>query len=562
MRKALLPILLLMTAMTAQAAKAPKWLKKSHNAVCTITTYDAKGTQVSQGAGFFLDADGTGIADYSLFLGAKSAVTTDAAGVQRPITRITGASSLYDVVRFRVEPDKKMIWLQVADTLTVGESLYIMPYYTEKSGKAVETEVSAASAISDEARYYTLTAPNDSALKNLPAVNAMGQVVGIVQTGSYRDTICYALDWKYLKSLKITALTLNTADYLRLDIPMALPQEKDQALTYVYLMNDAEPEVYNGVLEDFINTFPESSEGYYNRAAYIVQSHDSTRYDLALADLERSVKLAEHPDEAHVNYGNLIYQSIISDAAPRIDGWTLEKALEETVTGIDINPAPSFLTQKGNIEFAMKRYEDCFGTFAKVCTTQAATAETYYFTAMVKEIIGDDSGVVIAYLDSAINFYGKPYTAKVAPYVMERAMVKERQEMHREAIVDLNLYEEIMGSGVLSADFYLYREQAEIKTRMYEQALRDAERAAEVAPDDDEVKIELASMYLRVNYFEKALPLLERLIKVYPDNTDCRRLAGVCYMRLGKKDQACDNLQAAKQLGDTLVDELIEQNCR
>lgn len=562
MRKIVLTTIMLLS-FGSISASAPKWLKVSHNAVCTVITYDADGNQNGQGQGVIIDSQGTVVADYDLFLKAASAKTVDAQGIERQVIRITGANSMYDVVKFTVTPDKKMRYLIPSqERAGIEQSVSIMPYSREKAGKLTETTLLKSQQIQDGKSYYTLSTRMDSTLVGLPVVDTEGKLIAVIQKSDAADTLCYAVGADFLTGIQISALSLNSSDYQRLPIKKALPDTEEQAVTYLFMMRGADSDVYSQIIEDFIEQYPNCADGYISRAQNIFTQNDSTHFDAALADIQTALKVTDKPEEVHSAYGNLIYSTLVAGIGTNLEGWTLEKALEETNTAYSIDPQPAYLLQRGKIEYAMKEYQDCYETYIKLNNSEMSSPENYFFTAIVKDQIGDDQDAVIALVDSAINFYGKPLTSKVATYVIEKANFEERYGRYKEAVLDYNTYESILGSSNLSTSFYYYREQLEIKCRMYEQALADIEKAAIMAPDDAGIYMELASMYVRVNYNEKAIPLLQSLIKVYPEDPDCHRLLGVAYMRSNKADDACEELHLAKQYGDSLADTLIEQNCK
>ena len=74
------------------------------------------------------------------------------------MTRIAGANSMYDVIKFRTEADKKTIALKVAEQpATVGETVYLLPYSTQKAATCQTGKVAKVDTIADKAYYYTLT---------------------------------------------------------------------------------------------------------------------------------------------------------------------------------------------------------------------------------------------------------------------------------------------------------------------------------------------------------------------------------------------------------------------
>ena len=51
-------------------------------------------------------------------------------------------------------------------------------------------------------------------------------------------------------------------------------------------------------------------------------------------------------------------------------------------------------------------------------------------------------------------------------------------------------------------------------------------------------------------------------LRLAPDFASCYRLRGICYVRQGKKAEACEAFNKAKELGDPVVDKLIKEHCK
>ena len=62
--------------------------------------------------------------------------------------------------------------------------------------------------------------------------------------------------------------------------------------------------------------------------------------------------------------------------------------------------------------------------------------------------------------------------------------------------------------------------------------------------------------------YEEALNSLSRAIQLAPDFASCYRLRGVCYVRQGKKNEACEALNKAKELGDPVAEKMIKEHCK
>ena len=162
MKKNLLLTLALCLLAQWSVAQAPKWVEKAKRAVFSVVTYDESDKILNTGNGFFVTEDGIALSDYSLFKGAQRAVVINSEGTQMPVEVIMGANDMYDVVKFRVAiSGKKVPALVVAPVApTVGASVYLLPYSTQKDRSYTAGQVKEESKVEEPIidkeleRYY------------------------------------------------------------------------------------------------------------------------------------------------------------------------------------------------------------------------------------------------------------------------------------------------------------------------------------------------------------------------------------------------------------------------
>jgi len=134
MKKVLLILACGIAAQLSYAQATPKWADKAKKAVFSIVTYDKDNKIKNTGNGFYINENGTALSDYTLFEGAERAVIINADSKELPVLRILGANSMYDIVKFNTETDKKTIALKSASQpASVGETVYLLPYSTQKA---------------------------------------------------------------------------------------------------------------------------------------------------------------------------------------------------------------------------------------------------------------------------------------------------------------------------------------------------------------------------------------------------------------------------------------------
>ena len=545
------------------AQELPKWAENARKAVFSIVTYTKDGQILSTGNGFYIDEQGTGVSDYSLFKGAERAIIITANGKELPVKYMMGANDMYDVVKFKTDFDKKAEALQPA-TLpsSTGETVYLVPYSTQKSSKGQTGTIAKVDTIGEQQYYYTLTMQTTEKTVSCPIMNAAGQVVGMIQKNNDSESKeSFAIGIRYLTDLTIKALSVNDLALNSIGIKKGLPEDESQALVYLYMASGVyAPNQYFDLLNDFISQYPNNMEGYLRRATYYINIGDDTHYALAVEDLKKMLDVAEKKDEAHYNIAKLIYsyQLNIGDKKPYAS-WTFDYALNEINEALAITQEPIYYQLQGDIYFAMQKFTEAYTAYDKVNKSKLASAATFYSAAKAKELIeGTDKKEVIALMDSAIAFYPKPYGKDAAPYLYERARIKSDMEDYRGAVTDYNDFYDAM-LGQTSAEFHLIRSQAELNCRMYQQAINDINKAVELDPNNVTYWVEKGGIHIRVNQAAEAIQALTRAIKMDPENAPAYRMLGYAQIQNKEKDKGLANLQKAKDLGDEVADGLLQK---
>lgn len=565
--KKLLSLLLCVLPLWAMADKdTPKWANKCKKAVFTVITYDENNKLLNTGNGFFVSEDGVALSDYNLLKGAQRAVAVTADGKELEVKHILGADEMYDVVKFRVEAGKKApAFLAIAATAPAkGETIYLLPYSTQKAPGCAAGTVKETSPLPGGHHYYTLGIPFNEKSISCPVMNANGEVFAMIQADeSGNADESYAIGSSFVASLSISVLSTNSAALDAIGIKKALPPTEDEALVYLFMRSSsATAEEYESLLDDFVEQFPESSEGRIRRATFYIENRkDETHFRMADEDLKKALELDKKKDNAYYSIAKLMYANQVSESPFPYKDWDLEKALEMATEAYNIDPLPVYQQLRGDIYFAMQEYGQAYECYNEVNKSNLASPTSYYGAAKSKELAGADRGEVIALLDSAINLYNRPYEPQVAPLLWERAQNKEAKGMYREAVEDYSEYYQTV-DGQVNDLFYYYREQANYKANQFEAALEDIQKALEMKPGDAGYLAEQGAVYLRIAHYDDAIQSLRAALELDPNFAACYRLIGFCQMQQGKKDEACENFSIAKDLGDEAVDSLIKKNCR
>ena len=549
------------------SAQAPKWAEKAKKAVFSVVTYDKENKIKGTGNGFYIDAQGIALSDYSLFEGAERAVIINADGKQLDVNRIMGANSMYDVVKFNTPIDKKQMTLTIApQPAKVGETVYLLPYSTQKATTVQTGKVTAVDSIGNNSFYYTLEMKTGEKTISCPIMNVNGEVLGLIQkNASEESTESYAIGAGYGSALTISALSMNDGALNKIGIKKALPDTEDQALVFLYMSSEQlDKDSYFTLLNDFLAQYPNSTEGYIRLANYYLASGDASQYTLADENMKKAIDVATQKDEAHYQVAKAIYSYMLSlqEGQEAYKEWSYDKALELIRKAVQLSAQPVHIQLEGDILFAQGNYAEAFEAYNKVNQTSFASAASFYSASKAKQLTeGSDMNEVLALMDGAIEKLNKPYFSDAAPYFYERAELRAQAGKFREAVMDYNTFFDAVG-GDVTALFYFQREQAEMQCRMYQQALNDINKAVEMEPEDVDFLVEKGSVHLRVNQLDEAIATFQKAISMNDQYAAAYRMLGYCQAMQKKNKEACANFAKAKELGDTVVDQLIEKYCK
>ena len=536
-------------------AQPDKWVKKASKAVFTLKTFNADGSLIGSGNGFFITADGVAVSSYTPFRGAAKAVVIDAMGKEYEVKSIIGANDVYDIAKFRVDATKCQT-LRTAPAAVENTSLWLLPYNAKNAYSCTAAKVKSVQKVQNDYDYYTLEATAPENTVGCPYLNANGEVVGIQQQSSSDDnTTQYAVGAAFATGLKMTGLSLNDPALKATSIKKDLPDELDQAILTLYLASTlGDAQSFVGLVDDFIAKFPQAPDGY-SYKAQIMAAQDN--YPEADKYMKLAIDNATDKAEARYNYAKMMYQNLIYFYDSASHAWSYEQALEQAEQAVALDPQLPYLTQKAQLLFACKRYADSYAAFQDVIGKGGRTAECFYGAARCKEQLNDTTAC-LALLDSAVATFSKPYLKEAAPYIYARAQALAESGKYRLAVNDYNEYENLMISQI-NSEFYYIRSQVEAKARLFQQALNDLDKAIDKSPDILLYRSEKASLQIRVHLLDQAIETASECIRLFPDASDGYLFLGLAQCLNNNKVQGVGNLLKAKDLGDAQADVLIEK---
>lgn len=545
---------LVLTAALLPLQAQPSWVKKATKSVFTVKTFAADGSLIASSNGFFVGNNGEAVSNFTPFKSAARAIIIDAQGKETEVVSILGANDIYDVVKFKVASTKTQSLPISRSAATVGSMAWLLPY---REVKAVPSgEIRKAETFQNDYTYYTLRLKAPEHAESCPLINADGEAIGLLQpSANAADTLSYAISAVFADSLRITGFTINDPVLLSTQIKKELPDNIQEANLAIFLAGSRNDTLaYASLVDDMIGKFPDLPDGYTYRAQLAANKGD---YAAADRDINMAVAKATKKDEAHFSYARLIYNKVLFDPGTTFEPWTLDKALAEVQTAVGSNPLPTYRQLEANTLFAMQKYQEAYDVYMELTSTNLRNAEIFFSAAKCKAQQRDTTAM-LALMDSTVSMFSKPYLKEAAPYVWERAMARRHAGKYRDAVNDMNDYEQLMAASV-NDNFYYIRHQTEIQARLYQQALNDIDRAIQINPQETLYYAEKASLQVRVGLYGEAETTAQECIAVDPNNSDGYLFLGLAQCLKGNKQQGLENLRKAKDLGDSQAEALIEK---
>ena len=551
MKKRLLFIILAVLPLFTMAQ--PSWVKKATKSVFTLKTFAEDGSLIGSSNGFFTSTNGDAVSNYTPFKGASRAVVIDASGKELPVISIIGVNDMYDVVKFRVNGKTQPLIIS-SGTTPVNSQVWLLPYHEIKNVPA--GTIRKAETFQGEYKYYTIAMTMPANTVSTPLINQAGEVVGLMQQPAIdNDTLSYAVSARFADSLKISGFGMNEATLQQTKIKKELPDDIKEAVLALYMASSRQDSAsYVSMVEDFIIKFPHAADGYMYRAQIEASDND---FAAAEKDMEMAIKNSTQKDDAHYNYARMIYNKIIFQSNVPYDNWSFDKALKEIRLANTLNPQPTYRQIEANILFGQKNYKEAYNIYIELLNTNLKGAEVYFSAARCKEM-QKDSTAMLALLDSAMNCFTKPYLKEAAPYLWARAQARLQAKKYRDAIADMNDYEELMVANI-NDNFYYLRHQAEVDGRLYQQALNDITRAIVMNPKETFYYAEKASLEIRVGLYDNAMATAKESLSIDPNDSDGYLFLGVAQCLKGNKKEGILNLKKAKEMGNLQAESLIEK---
>ena len=522
----------------------PKAVKAAFPSVASVVTYN-NGLLKADGTAMYVDGNGDVVESGKLFVGADSAVVIDNNGKARPVEYIVGIDNMFDCVKVRTARDKKIKYLvPSASEVYVGDELYMLAYGVKKNVSADPFKVLAIDSVYSLA-YYTLDKPVRGNSLAQPLLNSNGEFVAFAQPSLSGDTVGYAVSSQLTSSLISSTRNYGKGYYPGMNIRTAMPNVQGEALSCLYMqamMGDSTS--WSNAINDYIASFPQSYEGYQSLAEFVaIYSRDMEKADKAW---DKALSLTDNKAEVYFGKGKVINEIVQSGDTLSHAMLTFGNALELVDKAISINNSSMYISYKADMLYGIKNYEKAAECYESLTATDMRSPELFAKASQCYIVMQQyDKGVEM--LDSAVACFSDD-SKGVAPYLLTRGVVKSSAKRYREAVQDMNRYEELVG-GMLAAEFYYMREQAELNCKMYQQALNDIETAIDLTPGNVLYYFEKGMICYRVKFTDEGIRTMLKACELAPELADAHYLLGRLYIQQGNVPEARKSLEAAEKLG-------------
>ncbi len=520
-------------------------VQKATKSVFTLTTFKDDGSLIASSHGVFVGNNGEAVSSWTPFVGADSAVVIDANGHKMTVDVMIGTNEIYDICKFRVKG--KTTAAKIAATPATANSKVWLLAYSLKNPEIIPMNIHSVEKFMNRYNYYIFTGTTPENTMSCPLVNQNGEVIGLLQQ-SATSSDRHATDVRFADNFKVeNGLDLNNKVIQQTGIRLEMPRNEEQALVLLVMSSQGNPKRYRQYVNDFIQLFPTSVDGYKSLAQIEVTEG---RLQAANDIMQTAIAKVTKKDEAHSEFAKIIYQEQIYRQDSTFTLWTLNKALDEAQKAYSINPQPVYRHQQAQIIFAQGDYQHALNIFTELTKTPLRNSELYFEAAQCKTQLKAPRVEVMELLDSAVVACPKPLTNISAPYFLARGTAYDDAGEYRKALVDYNQYDSLM-YGRADYTFYYARYKCELKLHQYQQALNDIAHAALLNRQDPTYLAELSSLQLRVNRYDDAIATADLCIQLEPTYTDPYIIKGLALVQKGDKTEGRKVFSKAKELGDS-----------
>ncbi len=200
------------TLIYGQSSNLSVVINKSLPSIFVVKTFDNQGNNIGLGTGFFIDSIGTGITNYHVLQGTKSANIYLQDGRVYPIRYTQGIDKQHDIIRFStdiaIQDEENTEYLKIASILPIiGEEVFTIGNPNGLQFSAASGIVSSIREDDEYGQIIQTTTPISKGSSGSPLLNKAGEVVGIISFYIKEgQNLNFAISSYYIKQLNLNQI--------------------------------------------------------------------------------------------------------------------------------------------------------------------------------------------------------------------------------------------------------------------------------------------------------------------------------------------------------------------
>jgi tetratricopeptide (TPR) repeat protein len=551
-------------------------------AVVTVITYDKDKKPLSQGSGFFIDANGHLVTNYHVLEGADHAEVKTYSGRKYPIKSVIGENKNMDLIKVLADISRSSVqWINVTGTLaSLAERVVVVGSPMGLEQTVSEGIVSGVRAIPGLGEILQISAAISSGSSGSPVVNMKGQVVGIVSFYLMKgQSLNFAVPGQYLLDLKPSKTIKTISEWTYGVNKKSLRKTPQQGRLFVYIEPEGarvriiniKPKFYQGiVLKSGSYHIEVSADGYEMEKMWIkIRPGETKNLRISLKNLPHlSIK---NPDEL-VSMG-IVYKN----------KGEYKKAIDTFKQAIRIDPNNSIAHYNlGIIYLHSDRQREAIEALKQTIRIDPYLARAYSGLGVSYGSLGLYRESIDAYKQAIKidNTNAVPHWLLGVSY-SQLNLHREAIEAFKQAIrIDPNVAEPHHALGIAYNSLGLHREAAQAfkqatridpdnapahyslgysygRLGLHREAIEAFKQAIRIKPDNVEAYLSLGSAYGQLGLYREALKAYKSAVRIKPDDARAHGGLGISYEMLNNRGEALEQYKILKTLDKEAANKLF-----
>jgi len=508
--------------------------KKITPSIVSVTTYDGQGKALSQGNGFFINAQGDVITGLHVLRNARRAEIKTSEGTVCPVKVVLAVDKKVNLVLLSVNlPQQKAAPLSLSSSIPkAGEKIAVVFQKGVSEGS-----VSAIEDLPGAGKLLPITAPLAPGLAGSPVVTMRGEVIGIafLQTiqGKNRAVVIPGAQITNLASQKPAAASPAGQG----KPPVIVSPGEDPFVSGMKFFQAARFEQALPYFEKAAKQNPKKSEAYF----YIGLCYSNRgRNNEAIVAYKQAITLKPDYADAHINLG-VMYASL----------GRYNEAIDAYKQAIRLKPdnAPAYVNL-GIAQGRVGRHNEAMESFRKAVSLKSDYAEAYRNLGSAYGNLGRPNEAIEAY-KKAISLKPDYALAQYDLGVMFASLGR-----FNEAI---EAYKQVLRLQPNVADCHNNLGLAYARLGRYNEAIEAFKKVISLKPDYYEAYNNLGAAQGKLDRPKEAIEAFKKAISLKSDYASAHLNLGIAYVSLGKKDSAQEEYKTLKTLNPKQADELLKE---